>query len=340
VTDLSVIIAARNEKYLRPTVEDVLRNTSDRTDVIVVCDGTLPVEPLVQHPRVNVVLLPESIGQRAAVNLGAKLSDARYICKMDAHVSVAPGFDKALIAAAETLGPDVIQIPRQKHLHVFNWKCVGCGTETYQGPTPTMCASCAAKGTQGGPFEQVWIWEPRRSRWRTSTEASKSGEIFSDTWRFDHTLHFQYFPEWQRRFPEGDFVDTMSCLGACWFLSREYFWSLGGLDNGHGSWGGMGTELGCKVWLSGGRMITNRRTHFAHLFRTKGGTDFGFPYPLSSQQVEHAREYSRALWLNDAWPGQVRPLRWLVERFAPVPGWTPEQIAALPAHLPKRENAA
>lgn len=318
--DLSVIIAARNERYLKPTVEDVLRNTSDRTDVIVVCDGTLPVEPLVQHPRVNVLLLPAPVGQRAAVNLGARLSDARFICKLDAHCSIAAGFDYELIAAGEALGQSVIQIPRQKHLHVFNWKCHGCGTETYQGPTPTMCNTCAAKGTTGGPFEQVWMWEPRQSRWRTSTEAPKGGQISSDTWRFDHTLHFQYFPEWQRQFQEGDFVETMSCLGACWFLSREYFWSLGGLDETLGSWGQMGQELSCKAWLSGGRMITNRRTHFAHLFRTKGG-EWGFPYPLSNEQVEHARNRSREIWLINSWSGQVRPLSWLIDKFAPVPDW-------------------
>lgn len=338
--DLSVIIAARNERYLKPTVEDVLRNTGDRTDVIVVCDGTLPVEPLAQHPRVNVLLLPSSVGQRAAVNLGARLSDARYICKLDAHVSIAPGFDDELIASGDALGHDVTQIPRQYHLHVFNWKCQGCGTETYQGIEPTVCSTCAAKSTTGGPFERVWIWERRGKHWRKSTEEPSKRLIYSDFWRFDSTLHFEYFPECSNR-PEssGDVCDTMSALGACFFMRRDRFFDIGGLDESHGSWGQFGVEIALKSALSGGRHVVNKRTWFAHLFRTKSG-EFGFPYPLSMQQVEHARSYSRDLWLRNAWPQQVRTLRSYVEQFAPVPDWSPEAIAALPSSLSIEEPAA
>jgi len=88
--------------------------------------------------------------------------------------------------------------------------------------------------------------------------------------------------------------------------------------------------VACKTWLSGGQLICDRRTWFAHLFRTQGG-DFGFPYPLSGQQVERAREYSRRLWLGSAWPGAVRPLVWLLEHFWPVPGWTEGDLAQLRA---------
>lgn len=334
--ELSIIVAARNEQYLRPTVQDLVAHTSDRTEIIVICDGSLPVEPLEQHPRVNVVLLPQSIGQRAAVNLGARISTARYICKMDAHCAVADGFDVALIKAASELGADVVQIPRQYHLHVFNWKCQGCGTETYQGPTPTMCAHCAAKGTPGGPFERIPMWERRGTHWRKSAEPVKS-LIYSDSWCFDSTLHFQYEGRIASR-QRGDLIETMSCLGACWFLDRDYFWSLGGLDEAHGSWGQMGQEVACKTWLSGGRMLTNRRTWYAHLFRTQGGPEWGFPYPQSAQQVEHARQYARDLWMRNAWPQQIHPLRWLVEKFWPVKGWTEPQLQALPSTL--RERAA
>jgi hypothetical protein len=61
-------------------------------------------------------------------------------------------------------------------------------------------------------------------------------------------------------------------------------------------------------------------TWYAHLFRTQGG-DFGFPYKQDNKQVEGARKYSQQLFLDNAWPKQVRPLSWLIDRFAPVTGW-------------------
>jgi hypothetical protein len=209
-----------------------------------------------------------------------------------------------LLEHAERLGRETVQIPRQYNLHVYDWVCIGCQARTYQGPRPEACA-CGATTVR-----QDVVWQPR---WRRRT----------DRWRFDSDLHFQY---WGGA-PEGDELETLSCLGACWFLARDWFFELGGLDEQHGSWGQMGTELACKAWLSGGRMVTNRRTWFAHLFRTQPG--FGFPYPITAEQQEQARVYSRALWRGHRWPLAVHDLGWLLDRFWPVPGWTEAEREAV-----------
>lgn len=300
MASLSVLIPARCERWLSRTVADVCANKRGDTNVIVILDGAWP-EPgyeLQQHPDVHVVYHADPIGQRAATNLAARLSTADYVMKADAHVAFDEGFDVKLMAAAEELGPGVVQIPAQYNLHCFDWMCDDCGIRTYQGPTPASC-SCGSTS-----LHREMVWKPRLSR-RT------------ERWRFDSDLHFQY---WGGARDEGDFVETMSCLGACWFLSREHYWTLDGMDESHGSWGQMGVELACKTWLSGGRMVTNRRTFFAHLFRTQGG-DFSFPYPMTGKEQESARQYSRALWFGNNWPRQIRPLSWLVEKFAPVPSW-------------------
>ena len=117
----------------------------------------------------------------------------------------------------------------------------------------------------------------------------------------------------------------MSCIGCCFMMERERFLKLGGMDEGHGSWGQFGTELACKSWLSGGKLITSKKTWFAHMFRTGnfkgsfvGGT---FPYPLSTNDVQRARKYSQDLWMNNKWPKANYPLSWLIEKFKPIPDW-------------------
>lgn len=299
--DLSVLIPSRNEMFLAKTVEDVLSHITADTEVIVVLDGAWADPPLPIHPRLKVIYLANPIGQRAATNLAARLSDATYVMKLDAHCGVAPGFDTTLIESVKELGPDVTQIPAQYNLHVFDWVCA-CGARIYQGPTPTRCDAC------GDPrWSREMIWQLRKRRLTTA-------------WKFDHELHFQYWGDLEKRNKDVDFGETLSCLGACWFLSRARYWQLGGLDESHGSWGQMGTEIGCKSWLSGGRMVCNKRTWFSHMFRTQGG-DFGFPYEIKGSDQEAARAYSRNLWFKNKWPGQVRPLSWLIQHFWPIPEW-------------------
>ena len=304
MSDLSVIIPARNEMFLGNTVENVLANIRADTEIIVILDGAWPDPPLQDHPRVTVIHHTESIGQRAATNEGARLSQAKYIMKLDAHCAVSEGFDVALMADCK---PGWTMIPMLYNLHAFDWKCSKCGDQTYQGSKPRVCSKC--KGTE---FEMVVIFQPRWNRLTVS-------------WRFDKDMHFQYWRKHKKR-PEcqGDLIETMSCNGPCFFMERKRFWDLDGMDEAHGSWGQFGTELACKAWLSGGKMVTTRKAWFAHLFRTgnfRRNGESTWPYPISHKQIEYAKQYSRDLWLNDKWPGAVRPLSWLVEHFRPVPGW-------------------
>jgi hypothetical protein len=107
--------------------------------------------------------------------------------------------------------------------------------------------------------------------------------------------------------------------------TQDKYWELELCDESWGSWGQQGTEVALKTWLSGGRVICTRKTWYAHLFRTRPG--FSWPYPNPGKSQERARKISRDLFLNDKWPKATRKLSWLIEKFAPVPGWEdyPEQ---------------
>lgn len=317
--DLSILIPARNERFpsggktpagqqldlLNITLKNVLANTGERTEVIAVLDGAWPLEAVGQHPRLTVVYNPEPVGQRAATNQAARLSRAPWVMKLDGHCAVAPGFDEAMLAAADG-HDDWTLVPGMFNLHAFDWVCGSCGHRRFQGPELDRCENEACEA--GGPVEIELLWKPRKS-------------AFTKTWRFDRDLRFGYGGYDPKPCPDlpDHLVETMSLIGACWMVRRDRYWRLDFSDERHGSWGQQGTEVACKTWLSGGRLIVNTATWFAHLFRTRRG--FDYPYPLPGHEVERARSYSRQLWHGETWPHAIHPLSWLVEKFAPVTGW-------------------
>jgi glycosyltransferase involved in cell wall biosynthesis len=306
MTDLSILIPARNEQFLKHTIDDVLANMRGDTEIIAVLDGQWAEPPIPDHPRVHLIYHSSPIGQRAAVNEAARMSHARYIMKLDAHCAVDEGFDVRLMSDCEH---DWTVIPRMYNLHVFDWVCLCCGHRTYQGGKPDKCERCMYKD-----FTMSMVWKPRLNR-------------RSDFMRFNKDLIFQYWRAYEHR-PEaaGDISDIMCFLGASFFMERERYWELGGLDENHGNWGQMGVEMSCKSWLSGGRLVVNKKTWFAHMFRTRQSEGFGFPYPISGNDQDRAREYSRDLWLNNKWEKAIHPFSWLVDKFAPVPDWDDEAI--------------
>ena len=132
-------------------------------------------------------------------------------------------------------------------------------------------------------------------------------------------LRAEYYTgnEYRRQHAKLDLIDdTMCCMGPGWFMYKDRFLELGGMDEKHGGWGQMGVEVACKAWLSGGALKVNKKTWFAHYFR--GG--IGFPYHLSGKAVEGARAYSRDLWLKNKWEKATRKFEWMIEKFNP-PTW-------------------
>jgi len=295
MTDLSIIIPARNEMFLAKTIENILVNIKADTEIIAILDGKWADPPVPDNDKVKLIYYPVSIGQRAATNVGARMSRSKYIMKCDAHCSFGEGFDKILL---EDIQDNWTIVPKMYNLHAFDWVCPE-GHRRYQG-TSGPCTEC------GKPTERDILWK-----------AKKNPE--STAMRFDRELHFQYWPEYKKR-QTGSLVETMSILGACFMLSRDRYFHLDICDEKHGSWGQQGTEVACKTWLSGGRVVVNHNTWYSHLFRTQDG-DFGFPYPIKDSDVEKARVYSKELFIDGKWDKAIYPISWLIKRFDPVPDW-------------------
>jgi len=216
-----------------------------------------------------------------------------------------------MIKAMEELGENTTLIPLMRNLHVFDWVC-SSGHRRYQSPSGA-CETC------GLPTIKDIVWFPKPSP-RTFT------------FRFDKTLHFQYFSELAKR-PENikgalkldgsydtNYRETMSIQGSCYMATREKYLELDLTSEEFNSWGQNGVEVACKTWLSGGRVISNLNTWYAHCFRTRGG-DFGFPYPNPQSKVNENRELSRELFQRDKWPLATRKFQWILDKFNP-PDWT------------------
>jgi hypothetical protein len=297
---LSILIPARNEEWLPNTIENILKNKRDETEIIVGLDGYRADLPT--HDDLKVVYYPESIGQRGMQNRLASISRAKYVAKTDAHCAFSEGFDTELLKTFEELGDDITVAPLMKNLQAFEWKCMQCGKKTYQGPTPVDCEDCDNKTN----FTKKTVFKPRH---RTPNSTS---------YRFDSDLHFQYFNEYKEK-QEGDLVESMSLQGSFFMATRERYFNLPLCDESWGSWGQQGSEVALKTWLSGGRVIINKRCWYAHLFRTQPG--FSFPYQQSGRGQRRARDICNDIFKNNKWEHQTKPLSWLVEKFMPVPGW-------------------
>jgi hypothetical protein len=295
---LSILIPSRNEMFLARTVEDLLQNIEGDTEILVGLDGEW-AEPTIQdNPRVTILHTSESIGQRAMTNQLARLSKAKYVMKVDAHCAFDKGFDVKMMADMQD---NYTMVPVMRNLHAFNWVCPD-GHTRYQGPSG-VCTECGKETVR----DVVWIA-------KTNPQ--------STSYCFDSEPHFQYFKEFKSR-PEGkgNLTESMSLQGSCFMMTRDKYWELNICDETFGSWGSQGIEVAVKTWTSGGRVVVNHKTWYAHMFRTQGG-DFSFPYENPGRKVEGAKKMAKERFLNK----DIVPL---LEKFWPVPGWTQADLDSL-----------
>jgi hypothetical protein len=310
---LSILIPSRNEMFLARTIQDILEHIEADTEIIAVLDGAWADPAVPQHERVNVVYLPESIGQRAATDLAARLARGKYVAKVDAHCSFDQGFDRKMIEFMKKHGDDVTAVPIMRNLWAFDWKCYHCGWKRYQSPTPAACEQCGKSDRLKRKI--TWIGKERPQSW---------------SYCFDAEPHFQYFEEYKKRPGVRDtartegWSETMSLQGSFFMATKEKYWELC-MGGDFGSWGNQGLQIACATWLSGGRVLVNHDTWYAHMFRTQGG-DFSFPYENPGKKVQETKNKVKDTLWSGTYPGQKLPVSWLVEKFWPVPGWTEEQL--------------
>jgi glycosyltransferase involved in cell wall biosynthesis len=105
--------------------------------------------------------------------------------------------------------------------------------------------------------------------------------------------------------------EIMVFQGSCWVMSRKHWDFLGGLqEEGYGTFTQEPIEIALKTWLSGGKVMVNKKTWYAHQHRK-----FGRTHRLANGEVAAGNSYSRDFWLNNRWDKRIHDIEWLVERF-------------------------
>lgn len=278
---LSVIIPSRNEKFLIPTIEDLLKKAQGEIEIIAVLDGYWPDPQVPDYPEVKLIHRGEAQGMRPAINAGVALASGEYIMKTDGHCMFDEGFDVKLI---ENYVEKSVMIPRRKRLDADNWciQDVGKPDVDYNYLSfPNDPADFGGPGLNG----RIWT--------------AKALERTDSKYDIDEEISFQ---------------------GSCWFMKKDYFYFLELMDTENwGPFWNEAQEIGFKSWLSGGKVLRNKKTWYAHLHK---GKKHGRGYHLPSEWSKMGATYAnRWLFEDKMWHKQEKPLEWLIERFMPMPTW-------------------
>lgn len=283
---LSVVIPSRNEQFLHKTIKDILEKATQDVEIIAVLDGYWPpYNEMLSDNRVHYIHYSESIGMRGAINAGVAMAQGKYILKTDGHCMFAKGFDEVLKADHQD---DWVQIPRRKRLEPEAW---------------------TLRDVEKTDMDYMFLTYPNE-------DPEWGGREFSGR-------------EWREKNQDQSLKsvlidDAMSFQGSAWFMTKEYFEWLELMDEQtYGSFWKEAQEIGFKCWLSGGRVVRNKKTWYAHLHK---GKKYGRGYRLNKGGNEiHQQNIEK--WMNQkAWHKQKYPMSYLIEKFPGCPMWTPERI--------------
>lgn len=297
---VSIIIPARNELFLQRTIQDLLEKCTGPIQIIPILDGYwCKPEEIVEDPRVDYLHYGESRGMRNAITMAARMARGQYLMKLDAHCMIEKGMDEKLKADVPTYYSKVL------------------ADDPYRSE-----ADC-----------DTWIVIPRRKR----LDAEK-WEL-QDVGKPDIDYEYVSSPAddgakgqvWTKRIlerlgkPEYDIDENMTFQGSCWFMTRRYFLEgLGGMpEEGYGTFTREAQQIGLKTWLRGGKIFINKKTWYAHLHK---GKQYGRMYFLNKREMDAGNAFCDDFWFNNRLEGAKYDLAWFIERFMPVPGWTPELI--------------
>lgn len=286
MTNLSIIIPSRSPEYLQKTIDDLLARAHDTVEIIVIFDGIWPETMLKADPRVIEIhqgTVHDSLGMREAINRGVAISHGKYIMKIDEHCMVDEGYDVVLAADCED---NWVVIPRRYRLDPDKWEIIEDGRP---------------------PIDYMRLDYPYQRP-------------------HDKTCGLHGAEDRERYEARKDILidDTMSWQGSCWFMTRKHWdTTIKRMETeNYGPFTQEAQEIGNKTWLTGGRLVVNKKTWYAHMHKGNKGKGYGFSteqYKKHCEFNERGRIYCIEYWLNTK--DYLYDFEWLMQKFWPVKGW-------------------
>lgn len=179
-----------------------------------------------------------------------------------------------------------------------------------------------------GDCDDNWVAIPRRYSLNVDAWAlhpNRPVDYHFTSWPFRPglpTTGLHPMPWKERARDRADYLvdDEMTTQGSCYFTTRRHIQRLGPLSTArYGPIVHEGEEIALGTWLSGGRVVVNKKTWYAHLFKGRGHpANFGFSSAEWRRRIEAgARSRVNGIrgWFYD------QPIDAIIDKFWPVPGW-------------------
>lgn len=281
IINLSIIIPAYREPYLNKTIDSVLENAVSDIEIIPVIDCYMPEEPVRIDPRVKPVVLEQNRGMRGAINAGLEKAVGKYIMKIDAHCSIAPGFDKIL---TEDCAENWLMIPRRYSLDENNWEKTGRTVDYHYLIFPEV------SDPSYGYSIQVASWPQKRV---DELEIDDAMTFQGSCW-FANRNYFMKKVGFLDSRPEtyGSFAQDQQEIGLKYWL------------------GGGEVKINKKTWYA--HLFKQGHHYDSGKFSRKHKKD---RYHIQGNI------WGTKHWINNEEPGMVHPFSWFVEKFWPIPTW-------------------
>jgi len=125
---------------------------------------------------------------------------------------------------------------------------------------------------------------------RLANERTRSG--------FDSNLYHAWIAPAPKEFSVDPFPSP-TMIGCAFAVDRQFFFEVGGYDEGMVIWGGENIEQSIRTWMCGGSVLVVPCSHVGHVFRDV--SPHGFPGGLTAKVDTLARNNGRLgkVWMDD-----------------------------------------